>query len=48
MSKKSDIEIMKDALLEIIQNSKSEKAKLEAAKLLLEIKKEGPPSLWLE
>lgn len=46
MSAKQDIEIAKAALIEILQNSKSEKNRLRAVELLVELKKIQEADQW--
>lgn len=46
MPKKSVIEIAIDAMTEILRSSQSEKNKLRAAELLVELKKIHEPDKW--
>lgn len=46
MSKKSVIEIAIDAMIEILEKSQSEKNKMKAAELLVELKKIHEADKW--
>ena len=45
---KSEIEVVRETLLDILQHSEDDKVRVKAAEILLAIKQAGSPSIWLE